>query len=446
MTGRRDFGRKIGCCWHGLEDLNNQFYKCNVRGDQLKRVKKMLFVALLIGVASQFYINFYISNFKLSFAAILFPVFLYLYDEINPLFLGLASSISFFAFRLVAGQQVVDIFPEMTFYLLYGFIFFLAQKTKKTMQIDELFSLILFSDFFGNVLEVYLRIGNPFFTENVFILRGLAMAALIRASIAILLIVGQKHYRMFLIREEHEKRYKKLLWFTVRLKTEVYWMEKNMDHIEKVMSNTYDLFTKISEEKEPDTWENQALDICKNIHEIKKESLVVVRGMESVLKNQMVDPGMNFHELLQILKESMEIQVQETNKKIRLEFTYQDDFYTKHHYYLMSLFRNLITNAIEAISKQGRIDFSHRKTGGFHYFSFQDNGSGISEEDRPHIFNPGFSSKIDYRTGEVNRGLGLSLVKNIVVDCLKGSITVNSKESQGTCFEIAIPVEQLEGE
>lgn len=30
------------------------------------------------------------------------------------------------------------------------------------------------------------------------------------------------------------------------------------------------------------------------------------------------------------------------------------------------------------------------------------------------IFEPGFSTKINYETGEVNRGLGLSLVKDFI--------------------------------
>ncbi|WP_242870102.1 sensor histidine kinase [Tindallia californiensis] len=412
----------------------------------VKQMKQLGLVALLIGIASQFYLNFYITNFHFSFAAILFPVIIYLYDEINPFYVGVASSLSFFLFRLMAGQQMMDLFPEMTFYLLYGGIFFLAKKVQKPQNMEELFLLVLFSDFFGNVWEVYLRIGSKFFTENLFVLRGLLLAALIRASIAMIIIIAHKHYRMFLIREEHEERYKKLLWFTARLKTEVYWMEKNMDHIEKVMSRTYQLFTNISEEKERENWKNQALDICKNIHEIKKEYDVVVRGVESVLENQMVDPGIHFHELIQILKESMEVQIQETKKNITLHFRYQEDFYTKQHYYLMSVLRNLITNAMEAIPKQGNILVTHYKTDNDHCFMVQDNGVGIVEEDRPHIFNPGFSSKIDYQTGEVNRGLGLSLVNNIVVDGLKGRIRVHSKENKETCFEVFIPVGQLEGD
>ncbi len=415
------------------------------RGDILNQTKKVVSVALLIGVASEFYINFYITDFNFSFAAVIFSVFLYLHDEINPIYFGVASSISCFIIRLIEGREIIDIYPEVTFYLLYGLIFYISNKIKKEKTIKELLFLFFISDSLGNMLEVYLRIGSEFFTTNLFVFRGIMIAALIRATIAILIILAQKRYRMFLIRQEHEERYKKLLWFTSSLKTEIYWMEKNMIHIENVMTNAYQLFTKISEKEDQDTWENQALDIARNIHEIKKEYYVVVRGIETILNHRMVDSGMNFYELIQIIKESMDIQIEGINKEINLQFIYQENFYTEHHYYLMSIFRNLITNAIEAIPKHGEIKFTHKRIEEYHYFKIEDNGCGISEEDKPHIFNSGFSSKIDYKTGEINRGLGLSLVNNIVIDQLKGKIIVDSKEGIGTCFEVYIPIYQLEG-
>ena len=70
---------------------------------------------------------------------------------------------------------------------------------------------------------------------------------------------------------------------------------------------------------------------------------------------------------------------------------------------------------------------------------------GIDEEYLPTIFMPGFSTKINYETGQVSRGLGLSLVKDIVESELGGSISVTSEDGC-TDFTIRIPKENLEVE
>ena len=63
----------------------------------------------------------------------------------------------------------------------------------------------------------------------------------------------------------------------------------------------------------------------------------------------------------------------------------------------------------------------------------KDNGSGIDEEDMPHIFNPFFTRK-NYGTG-----LGLSLVKKIV-DLHQGEIDISSKKNEGTIVRIVLPL------
>ena len=99
-------------------------------------------------------------------------------------------------------------------------------------------------------------------------------------------------------------------------------------------------------------------------------------------------------------------------------------------------FINLIRNAVEALNDGGQIKVKLRYT----YESRQsvaveieDNGSGISEEDLPHIFNPFFTRK-NYGTG-----LGLSLVKKIV-DIHQGMIDIFSKKNEGAKVIIILPV------
>ena len=74
-----------------------------------------------------------------------------------------------------------------------------------------------------------------------------------------------------------------------------------------------------------------------------------------------------------------------------------------------------------------------------HRFEIKDTGSGMSEETVSYIFRPGFSTKYDEVTGNSNRGIGLTLVKDIVEGYFEGSIHVTSLLGIGTKFIIQIP-------
>ena len=63
-----------------------------------------------------------------------------------------------------------------------------------------------------------------------------------------------------------------------------------------------------------------------------------------------------------------------------------------------------------------------------------DNGTGIGTDEKPHVFEPFFST----RKGKV--GTGLFLVRKIVED-ISGKITFDSKPGM-TCFSVVIPSEQ----
>jgi len=99
-------------------------------------------------------------------------------------------------------------------------------------------------------------------------------------------------------------------------------------------------------------------------------------------------------------------------------------------------FLNVIRNASEAVAEHGEITISLRFFDETHQsvvVEIKDNGSGIDEEDMPHLFNPFFTRK-NYGTG-----LGLSLVKKII-DIHQGMIDISSKKNEGTTVTIVLPV------
>ncbi|MBN4072941.1 ATP-binding protein, partial [Crocinitomix catalasitica] len=108
---------------------------------------------------------------------------------------------------------------------------------------------------------------------------------------------------------------------------------------------------------------------------------------------------------------------------------------------LLRVFNNLIKNAIQAVSagESGKIRLRLVEGGDSYLVSVQDNGKGISQEQKENIFLPYFTTK------STGTGLGLAMSKQIV-EGMKGRIWFESELNKGTTFYVSFPkhVEQKE--
>lgn len=93
---------------------------------------------------------------------------------------------------------------------------------------------------------------------------------------------------------------------------------------------------------------------------------------------------------------------------------------------------NIFQNAADAMDKGGRLRISLKEIDDRLTLEVEDNGCGIDEEDRPHLFNPFFTRKSS------GTGLGLTQVKKII-EQHGGEIEVRSRKGEGTCFVITLP-------
>ncbi len=101
---------------------------------------------------------------------------------------------------------------------------------------------------------------------------------------------------------------------------------------------------------------------------------------------------------------------------------------------------NLMTNALHAVDKGGRIEVTAAATDEHLLISVQDNGCGIPQENLDKIFNPFFTTK---PPGQ-GTGLGLSLCHNLVAG-MGGAILVDSRPGQGTTFTVRLPRQHKAG-
>lgn len=105
---------------------------------------------------------------------------------------------------------------------------------------------------------------------------------------------------------------------------------------------------------------------------------------------------------------------------------------------LNQLFLNIITNACQAIGKDGgALTVSTAVEGENIRLSFKDQGIGMDEETQQKMFDPFFTSK-DIGVGT---GLGMSIAYKIV-EAHRGSIDVESQVNLGTIISIMLPTDQ----
>ena len=96
------------------------------------------------------------------------------------------------------------------------------------------------------------------------------------------------------------------------------------------------------------------------------------------------------------------------------------------------VFRNLITNAIQATEQGGRVTISTGRSGDRVEVSVEDTGSGIPADRLAAIFEDFVTTK--------RRGLGLGLaISKRIVEQLDGTITVESEVGRGTRFTLRFP-------
>ncbi len=103
--------------------------------------------------------------------------------------------------------------------------------------------------------------------------------------------------------------------------------------------------------------------------------------------------------------------------------------------HLVSVFNNIIKNAIQAIpeGKEGKVNVHLYESEGKAIVKISDNGKGISDEEKEKVFVPNFTTKSS------GTGLGLAISKKII-ESVDGNIRFETEYGIGTDFYVSLPI------
>jgi two-component system NtrC family sensor kinase len=163
----------------------------------------------------------------------------------------------------------------------------------------------------------------------------------------------------------------------------------------------------------------------------------IVKGLLDFSRKDQNDfEPIHLHEILKGTYELMTHPIKIANIQFVADFSASSDLIYCNPNQIKQACIAILVNASEAVREHGEIRISTKNTDEDSIvFEVADNGSGIAEEDIPHIFEPFFSTKQDVS----GIGLGLAIVHGIIQNH-KGKILVKSELGQGTTISVHLPL------
>ena len=165
------------------------------------------------------------------------------------------------------------------------------------------------------------------------------------------------------------------------------------------------------------------------LNRIVVDFLFAVRPMTLELREKNIKP------IIAELAEFIRAELEESRVRLLLELDEKLPAVLIDERYMKQALLNLIKNAQAAMPNGGLLTIAVQVSDNEVRISVCDTGVGISAENLKKIFDPYFTTK------DAGTGLGLTLVFKIIREH-RGEISVESREGEGSNFEIILPVNQ----
>lgn len=408
----------------------------------MKNIKKYLITIIAIILVGELYFYPFDGSFRFSAGVVAFSLVLLLMEDLNTISLSIFTGLSIFILRFIIeyfsarvflAEIITANFPSAVYYILYGILasFFTIRRNKEN---PYLIIITLFSiDVICNLTEAIIR--NNLNSD---LFKLIIIVGLIRSIVSCGIFILIENRNNIIRKKEHQKRYMQLNTLVSNIQAELFYLKKSTADIENVMDKSYSLY---KSNKNNESIGESALDIARDVHEIKKDYYRILGGFKSFLEEFETNETMSFKDLTFIIEGNNKRYIDENNKEIKLSVIINDNLFVKKYYSLFTILNNLIINSIDSIEKSGNIKIVQNVIDDYILFTVFDDGCGIDTDLIPYIFNPGFTTKYDRKTGNSSTGIGLSHVKDII-DELNGEIKVESI-SKKTEFKITVPKSSL---
>ncbi len=182
---------------------------------------------------------------------------------------------------------------------------------------------------------------------------------------------------------------------------------------------------------------------------IYDDSFWLLNLVENLLSvTRMEDGGMKIKKQADMLEDLIDEALKHISRKsrefaIRVDMEDEMQLVNVDSRLILQVIINIVDNAVKYTAPGGEIVISTKKEKSFVHVRIADQGNGIPDEDKPHIFEMFYTANSKITDSKRSLGLGLALCKSIV-NAHGGRITVYDNKPKGTVFDFTVPAEEVE--
>ncbi|NNU83517.1 sensor histidine kinase [Geobacillus sp. BMUD] len=389
------------------------------------------------------------SPFRVSLGSAVFVLGLVAFSSLPPLVIGASTGAVVVGFRVFldaltgepsASESLWTHLPAAGYYISFAAMAAMVHFRRQMAAPIRAGVMGAALDFLANGCELAIRYGmGESFPFSGHMLVVLSLFAILRSFcvIGVYNMWMTKHVRS--LAEARKEELERLMMVNSGLYEEMFYLQKSMALMEDMTRQSYDLYSRLVEGKPVEP--RIALDLAEHIHEAKKDMQRIFAGLSKLIGRQSGRGRIPIAELCAMVIRANEKYASLSGKAITFSYHGQIDLATDQLYPLLSVLNNLVSNAVEAIRKNGAVELRARLEGNGLVIEVEDDGPGISADDIAWIFQPGFTTKYD-RQGNPSTGIGLTHARDIA-QALGGHLQLVKSEPGQTVFRLVVPTSRL---
>lgn len=183
--------------------------------------------------------------------------------------------------------------------------------------------------------------------------------------------------------------------------------------------------------------------------DIYDDSMWLINLVENLLSVTRIEEGrMNLNQSAELMDEVITEALRHVNRKRsehKITVKSSEEFILAQidARLIVQVIINIVDNAIKYTPPDSEIMIETKKRGNKAVVKISDNGGGIADSDKEHIFDMFYSGANEIADSRRSLGLGLSLCKSIV-HAHGGTITVSDNTPHGAVFTFTLPAEEVQ--